>query len=50
MIHENNIDEVNVDPIIIKFYFTYWHDHLPNSKNFYMNVMIVKSFVFNNSM
>ena len=50
MIHENNIDEVNVDPIIIKIYFTDWHDHLPNSKTLYMNVMIFQSFIFNNSM
>ena len=34
MIHENDIDEVNVDPIIIKIYFTDWHDHLPNGKIF----------------
>ena len=39
MINENNIDEVNADPIIIKIYFTDWHDHLPNSKIFYMNIM-----------
>ena len=50
MIHENNIGEVNVDPIIIKIYFTDWHDHLPNSKTLYMNVMIFQSFIFNNSM
>ena len=49
MIHENNINEVNVDPIIIKIYFTDWHDHLPNSKTFYMNVMIFQCFMFNNS-
>ena len=50
MIHENNINEENLEPIIIKIYFTDWHDHLPNSKFFYMNVMILQSFMFNNSM
>ena len=50
MIHENNINEENLEPIIIKIYFTDWHDHLPNSKIFYMNVMILQSFMFNNSM
>ena len=34
MIHENNIIEVNVEPIIIKIYFTDWHGHLPNGKKF----------------
>ena len=50
MINENNIDEVNVDPIIIKIYFTDWHDHLPNGKKFYMNVMLFQCFMLNNSM
>ena len=50
MINENNIDEVNVDPIIIKIYFTDWHDHLPNGKKFYMNVMLFQCFMFSNSM
>ena len=50
MINENNIDEVNVDPIIIKIYFTDWHDHLPNGKKFYMIVMLFQCFMLNNSM
>ena len=50
MIHDNNINEENLEPIIIKIYFTDWHDHLPNSKIFYMNVMILQFFMFNNSM
>ena len=25
-IHENNINEVNLEPIIIKIYFSDWHD------------------------
>ena len=41
MIHKNNIHEVNVEPIIIKVYFTDWDDHLPNSKIFYVNVMLL---------
>ena len=50
MINENNINEENLEPIIIKVYFTDWHDHLPNSKNFYMNFMLFQCFMFNNSM
>ena len=50
MTHENNIIEVNVEPIIIKIYFTDWHDHLPNGKFFFMNVMLFQCFMFNNSM
>ena len=50
MINENNIDEVNVEPIIIKIYFTDWHDHLPNGNIFYMNFMLFQCFMFNNSM
>ena len=34
MINENNISEINDEPVIIKFFFTDWHDHLPNSKLF----------------
>ena len=50
MTHENNIIQVNVEPIIIKIYFTDWHDHLPNGKIFYMIVMSFQCFMFNNSM
>ena len=50
MINENNINEENFEPIIMKIFFTDWHDHLPNSKTFYMNVMIFQCFMFNNSM
>ena len=50
MIHENNINEENIKPILIKIYFTDWQDHLPNSKIFYTSVMIVQCFMFNNSM
>ena len=50
MIHENNINEENIEPIIIKIYFTDWHDHLPHSKFFYMNFMLFQCFMFNNSM
>ena len=50
MIHEKSIIDVNVEPLIIKIYFTDWHDHLPNSKTFYMNVLIFQCFMFNNSL
>ena len=50
MIHEDNINEVNVEPIIMKLFFIDWHDYLPNSKIFYANVMLFQCFMFNNSM
>ena len=50
MINENNINEENLEPIIIKIYFTDWHDHLLNSEIFYMNVMLSQCFMFHNSM
>ena len=50
MLHENNINEENPEPIIMKVYFTDWHDHLPNSKTLNMNVMLSQCFMFNNSM
>ena len=50
MINENNINEENLEPIIIKIYFTNWHDHLLNSEIFYMNVMLSQCFMFHNSM
>ena len=50
MINENNINEENLEPIIIKVYFTDWHDHRSNSKFFYMNFMLFQCFMFNNSM